>query len=41
MEVDEIVKAKPNILLLYTDQQRYDTIHSLGNSNILNLISIA
>ncbi len=25
---------KPNILLIYTDQQRYDTIHALGNSRI-------
>ena len=25
---------RPNILLLYTDQQRYDTVHSLGNAVI-------
>ena len=25
------MNTKPNILLIYTDQQRYDTIHSLGN----------
>ncbi len=25
---------KPNILLIYTDQQRYDTIHALGNCRI-------
>ena len=26
--------ARPNILLIYTDQQRYDTIRALGNSRI-------
>lgn len=28
------LNQKPNILLIYTDQQRYDTIHDLGNSVI-------
>jgi arylsulfatase A-like enzyme len=28
-------KAKPNILLIQTDQQRYNTIHALGNEKIL------
>ena len=26
---------KPNILLIYTDQQRFDTIHALGNARIM------
>ena len=26
--------AQPNMLLLYTDQQRHDTIHALGNDCI-------
>lgn len=25
---------KPNILLITTDQQRFDTIHALGNQHI-------
>ncbi len=29
-----IVKQRPNILWICTDQQRYDTIQSLGNPNI-------
>jgi len=28
------MKTKPNILLIFTDQQRFDTIHALGNSVI-------
>ena len=26
--------TKPNVLILFTDDQRYDTIHALGNENI-------
>lgn len=29
------VTKKPNILLIYTDQQRHNTIRSLGNQNII------
>lgn len=30
----EAVKKQPNILLIFTDDQRFDTIHSLGNPHI-------
>src|ERR1700722_18469947 len=29
-----IVSAKPNVLFVYTDDQRFDTIHALGNPDI-------
>ena len=33
-EVRCVAKKRPNILWICTDQQRYDTIHSLGNEHI-------
>src|SRR5512140_557590 len=30
-EEPNMTKPRPNILLLFTDQQRFDTIHALGN----------
>ena len=29
------MSQKPNILILFTDQQRRDTIHELGNERII------
>ena len=26
--------SKPNILVIFTDDQRFDTVHALGNKNI-------
>ena len=29
------MNKKPNVLLIYTDDQRFDTIHTLGNDKII------
>ncbi|MFT5369138.1 MAG: arylsulfatase A-like enzyme, partial [Candidatus Latescibacterota bacterium] len=29
-----MVDQKPNVLFFFTDDQRFDTIHALGNSEI-------
>lgn len=29
------MKKKPNVLFIITDDQRFDTIHALGNSEII------